>query len=108
MIAAFVEMYPAEEGSRPSRFARSVLDIRKQKDRLGRVMSHILRQMAQSSGSSADEYNLDNMLASTFSRFPQFTDFLVLTAGCGDAQVDPEHQDFTLSEELVFNFGEQS
>lgn len=109
MVEAFAEMYPEEEAARPTRFSKSVHHLQKQKDMMSDAVRQILRQMARGSGSSAEEYDVDAMMASAFSRFPQFEDFLVLTAGCGDATVDPEHPDFALSEELAFKFtGDQA
>ena len=103
MMAAFCELYPKpNETTAYSRFASSTPDLTKQRDYLSDVLAEVLRQMGSPDG--AGHYELHNMLASAFDRFPQFADFLELAAGCGDPAVDVLHPDNPLAAKTHFDF----
>lgn len=102
MIAVFAELTPVVENERNV----STSDVQKlstQRAALTDITKFIVLQMGAPDGGDAPDIN--TMLASAFDRFPQFTDFRELAAGCGDLIVDPLHPDSALAEQLKPNYG---
>lgn len=102
MIAAFAEFNPAIVDERTVS-NNSVKPLLKQREALTDITKAILRQMGTPDGGNPPD--LDTMLASAFDRFPQFTDFRELAAGCGQLGVDPLHEDHALAEQMKPNYG---
>lgn len=100
MIAAFVGHRSADGDAEAASLLRGAIgDLGAQRDRMTAIVAGLLEQMGSPDGGTP--YQASNMLASAFDRFPMFTDFLGLAAGCGDPAVDPLHEDAKLAQETL-------
>lgn len=88
-MRAFVELRPTPDTTPAYRLfeENSAKNLQVQRDYLSQITDHALRQLGPSD--DGEQRTAKGMLASTFDRFPAFTDFLEWTAGCGDPVADP-------------------
>ncbi|NJM82509.1 MAG: hypothetical protein HC844_08430 [Tabrizicola sp.] len=100
LVVEFSGRHDALRADNPAA-AKEIPSLTIQRDMMSDIMGRLMEQMLDDGG----RVDMEDLLATTFARFPQFADLRVFAQGTGNQHLDPDFEDKGLADEIAAQWG---